>query len=60
MTGEDRKGKEETAHYSDKKNNKRQTYLDSQRLGTLPAGALNLELHLQDINFFEELTGGWK
>lgn len=36
------------------------TYLDSQRLGTLPAGALNLELHLQDIHFFEEMTGDWK
>lgn len=48
-----RKGKEQ--HYSSKK-----TYFDSQRLSTLPAGALNLELHLQHVYLFQELIGGCK
>lgn len=35
-------------------------YFDSQCLSIFPAGSLNLELDLQHIDFFEELTGDWK
>lgn len=42
-----------------KRKGKERTYFDSQRLSTLPAGALNLELDLQHIHLFQELIGDW-
>lgn len=43
-----------------KRKGKERTYFDSQHLSSLPAGSLNLELHLQHINLFQELIGDLK